>query len=440
MPVGYSLVKIAADTLAAVEKGSYMDAEGSTHILDDLGKSEFSSATEFYPPDSPLSVWTTSTPPVHAADAPKTEIVLCECSTLEGVQLLLLRARKISVLNFASANSPGGGFLGGSRAQEESIARSSNLYSSLMTPTAQHFYAHHKRGANKKNKYYSHAMIYTRGVQLIRSDAGAWIKPARVDMLTSAAVNSGAVRNREGGRDREGEESKGGGRAHFNSAAIAEASTFAFTPAEDVEQRIESVMRKRMGRLLYLFEQQGAQDLVLGSFGTGAFRNKVPMVAKLWVELLLAPHARFRHSFEMVVFAIIDQKTCAVFKDVFEESKLYHQTNFLTATIHFDHAMACSTNNKLTHVTQQLLALFNLHYHGARRTPRCPNELAAPVRRHKEVVEHSDAYLLLSFSLVSLPHTFCAASCTPTPTSNHRTRTNDAADTGNAQNVSGEGE
>ncbi|KAJ7021529.1 hypothetical protein C8F04DRAFT_1273581 [Mycena alexandri] len=85
-------------------------------------------------------------------------------------------------------------------------------------------------------------------------------------------------------------------------------------------------------------------------------------------------------------------------------------------------------------------SLFNLHYHGARRTPRCPNELAAPVRRHKEVVEHSDAYLLLSFSLVSLPHTFCAASCTPTPTSNHRTRTNDAADTGNAQNASGEGE
>ncbi|KAJ7032789.1 hypothetical protein C8F04DRAFT_1040185 [Mycena alexandri] len=292
MPVGYSLVKIAADTLAAVEKGSYMDAEGSTHTLDDLGKSEFSSATEFYPPDSPLSAWTTSTPPVHAAVAPKTEIVLCECSTLEGVQLLLPRARKIGVLNFASANSPGGGFLGGSRAQEESIARSSNLYSSLMTPTAQHFYAHHKLGANKKNKYYSDAMIYTRGVQLIRSDAGAWIRPARVDMLTSAAVNSGA------------------------------ASTIAFTPAKDVEQRIESVMRERMGRLLYLFEQRGAQDLVLGSFGTGAFRNKVPMVAKLWVELLLAPHARFRHSFEMVAFAIIDQKTCAVFKDIFEESKV----------------------------------------------------------------------------------------------------------------------
>ncbi|KAJ7701991.1 hypothetical protein B0H16DRAFT_1440606 [Mycena metata] len=289
MPVGYSLVKIATDTLAAVEKGSYLDAEGSIHTLDDLGKPEFSSATEFYPPDSPLSTWATSTPPARAADTKKTDIVLCQCSTLEGVRLLLAHARKIGVLNFASANSPGGGFLGGSRAQEESIARSSNLYSSLVTPTAQQFYAHHKRGANQKNKYYSHAMVYSRGVQLIRTDAGAWIKPARVDMLTSAAVNSGA----------------------------------ASTPVKDVEQRIESVMRERMGRLLYLFEQQGAQDLVLGSFGTGAFRNKVPMVAKLWVELLAGRDARFRHSFETVAFAILDQKTCAVFKEVFlEESNV----------------------------------------------------------------------------------------------------------------------
>ncbi|KAJ7747746.1 hypothetical protein B0H16DRAFT_1663567 [Mycena metata] len=281
-------------TLAAVEKGSYTDAEGNTHTLDDLGKSEFSSATEFYPPDSPLSTWATSTPPARAADTKKTDIVLCHCSTLEGVRLLLPRARKIGVLNFASANRPGGGFLGGARAQEESIARSSNLYSSLMTPTGQCFYTHHKRGANKKNKYYSHSMIYTRGVQLIRSDDGAWIRPARVDMLTSAAVNSGAVKNRELGRD-----------------------------PQDVEQRIESVMRERMGRILYLFEQQRAQDLVLGSFGTGVFRNKVPMVAKLWVELLVGPDARFRDSFETVAFAIIDQKTSAVFKEVFEELQAY---------------------------------------------------------------------------------------------------------------------
>ncbi|KAJ7747758.1 hypothetical protein B0H16DRAFT_1554470 [Mycena metata] len=327
MPLGNPLAKIAADTLAAVEKGSYTDAEGNTHSLDDLGKSEFSSATEFYPPDSPLSAWATSTPPTRDADAPKTELLLSKCSTLEGVQLLLPRARKIGVLNFASATRPGGGFLGGARAQEESIARSSNLYSSLMTPTGQRFYAHHKSAANTKNKYYSHSMIYTQGVQLIRSDDGAWIRPARVDILTSAAVNAGVVRQREGkDGDSEEDEPKGGIKAYFKPAAAAAKDTStsapAPAPAKDVEQTIESVMRERMGRLLYLFEKQGAQDLVLGSFGTGVFQNKVPMVAKLWVELLVGPDARFRHSFETVAFAIIDQKTCAVFKEVFEESKV----------------------------------------------------------------------------------------------------------------------
>ncbi len=42
----------------------------------------------------------------------------------------------VLVLNFASARNPGGGFLGGSQAQEESLARSSALYASLLTQPA----------------------------------------------------------------------------------------------------------------------------------------------------------------------------------------------------------------------------------------------------------------------------------------------------------------
>jgi hypothetical protein len=238
------------------------------------------------------------------------------------VQYCVPLARKLGVLNFASATRPGGGFISGARAQEESIARSSNIYSSLMTPPAQRFYATHKTGT--KTKYYTHAMIYTRGVQIFRSDAGEWVPPTTVDVLTSAAVNAGVVRTREGGGDKE--KGEGGGiKAYFKPASGASTSTH--TNAEpdqpasvkDVEKAIEDVMRERMGRLLYLFEKEGMQDLVLGSFGTGVFRNKVPMVAKLWVELLAASDARFKNSFQRVAFAIIDQKTCAVFKEVFTD-------------------------------------------------------------------------------------------------------------------------
>ncbi|KAJ7935189.1 hypothetical protein B0H13DRAFT_1949991 [Mycena leptocephala] len=323
-----SLAKITQDTLAAVEHGSYTDSDGNTHTVADFSNSP--SATEFYPPDSSLSSWTTSAPPPTASH--QTSLVLCKSSTLEGVRYCvpLAAGRKIGVLNFASATRPGGGFLGGARAQEESIARSSNLYSSLMTATGQRFYALHKSAEMKSNKYYSHSMIYTRGVQLFRSDAGDWVPPATVDMLTSAAVNAGVVRQREGGGgDKDEDKAKGaadGIKKFFkpvaDAATTASSSKPTPAPTKDVEKAIEDVMRERMGRVLYLFENEGVEDLVLGSFGTGVFRNKVPMVAKLWVELLAAPNARFKNSFQRVAFAIIDQKTCAVFKEVFIELKV----------------------------------------------------------------------------------------------------------------------
>ncbi|KAJ7496848.1 hypothetical protein FB451DRAFT_1208987 [Mycena latifolia] len=303
------LVKIAETTLAAVEKGTYTDSDGNTHTIDDLSKS--STATQYYPPDSSLSAWATSPPVPHVA-SPQTELVLCKNSTIEGVQYCTPLARKIGVLNFASAMRPGGGFQTGARAQEESLARSSNIYSSLMTPVGQQFYALHKTGT--KSKYYTHAMIYTRDVQFFRSDAGDWVRPTRVDMLTSAAVNAGVVRQRQGGDKSEGA-GKNGIQAHFKPVAPA-------ASAKDVETAIEDVMRERMARVLFLFEKEGAQDLVLGSFGTGVFQNKVDVVARLWVELLAGPDARFKNSFQRVVFAIIDQKTWAIFQQVFNSLKV----------------------------------------------------------------------------------------------------------------------
>ncbi|KAF8146861.1 hypothetical protein K438DRAFT_1868513 [Mycena galopus ATCC 62051] len=317
------LAKIAADTLAAVERGSCTDPDGNTHTIVDLSKTP--AATDYYAPESALSSWATSFPPSESsANAPVTQFVLLKSSTLEGVQhcVSLAQGRKIGVLNFASATRPGGGFISGARAQEESIARSSNLYSSLMTPTGQRFYALHKSGDEKKNKYYTHAMIYTRGVQLFRNDDGEWVAPTTVDVLTSAAVNAGVVRSREGEADDEERKTEGGIKAYFKPVANASSSSASSpprAPTKDVEKAIEDVMRERMGRLLRLFENEGTQDLVLGSFGTGVFRNKVPMVAKLWVELLVAPEARFKKSFRRVAFAIIDEKTCVVFREVFTE-------------------------------------------------------------------------------------------------------------------------
>ena len=81
---------------------------------------------------------------------------------------------KIGILNFASAKHPGGGFLNGAEAQEESIARSSTLYPSLISPTAEAFYTVHRH--DPQAGYYSHSMIYSPNVLLLRDDDGSYLK------------------------------------------------------------------------------------------------------------------------------------------------------------------------------------------------------------------------------------------------------------------------
>ena len=288
--------RIADETLAAIERGE-VQLQGSTYGFHDVVSYSIEN-TIFFPPDSPLATWSTSAPP--APSSSPAQLVLCEGSTLQRARALLqeLNANaastggdpaRIGVLSFASATKPGGGFLSGAQAQEESLARASTLYTSLVTPTANQFYELHKK--DRRGGFYSHAMIFSPSVIVLRDDAGAWLPPHQIEVVTCAAVNAGVVRERAGespSRD------------------------------ADVGARIESVMRERMARILFLFEQQGLRNIVLGSFGTGVFRNDVSMIADIWFDLLAEGGARFIHSFDRVVFGIVDKRTAERFKAVFE--------------------------------------------------------------------------------------------------------------------------
>lgn len=88
-----------------------------------------------------------------------------------------------------------------------------------------------------------------------------------------------------------------------------------------MEEEIARVMKERMARILYLFEQSGVPDLVLGSFGTGVFRNTVRVVASIWLDLLVVDGARFKGSFDHVVFAILDRETYDEFQKTFKEGR-----------------------------------------------------------------------------------------------------------------------
>ena len=291
-----SLRDIAQETLATIEHGSYELDDISYQLTPNVERSKQN--TLYYAPNSSLSEW--SSPPLAGPNRPRssehTEISIIEISTLQGARLMSESPppdssdpRKIGVLNFASAKNPGGGFLRGARAQEESIARSSTLYPTLKTDAAQQFYNLHTR--DPKGGYYSHAMIYSPGVLLLRDDRGGWTAPTEVDVLTSPAVNAGVARR----------------------------TLYGMMAGNSVEGQIETTMRERMARILFLFEQQAVQDVVLGSFGTGVFKNDVGMVARIWADLLSVKDARFKCSFDRVVFAIIGKPTFDEFKATFEQ-------------------------------------------------------------------------------------------------------------------------
>lgn len=201
-PKKKKFVEIAESTLDALDRGSYM--------LEDVGEIYLTEAiarcvenTRLYPPEGVLSAWP-SLPSLSSSSLARAQlpshsvpstpssigrekdckIIILQISTLAGARLLATTTarsgghtietereeNKIGILNFASAKHPGGGFQNGAQAQEESIARSSTLYPSLICPSSEPFYTLHRH--DPQAGYYSHSMIYSPNVLLLRDDEG----------------------------------------------------------------------------------------------------------------------------------------------------------------------------------------------------------------------------------------------------------------------------
>jgi uncharacterized protein (TIGR02452 family) len=254
-------------------------------------------STKYFGSNSSLSKWAITPTPISKKPS-ATQTSILQITTIDAARLLQNTfnhnpqetAGIIGVLNFASATKPGGGFKNGAEAQEESIARSSTLYATLTTPEATKFYDLHKSESSENNAaFYSHGMVYSPKVLVFRDDDGLWTPHFEIDVLTCAAVNAGEILKNTNGVN--------------NPAAMV---------------NIEKEMMERMGRILCLFEQKGARNIVLGTFGTGVFKNDVATVTRIWAQLLILPTARFRHSFDRVIFAVTGDTTYNDFKSGFE--------------------------------------------------------------------------------------------------------------------------
>ena len=167
-------------------------------------------------------------------------------------------AGKTAVLNFASYKNPGGGFLAGSRAQEESLCHESFLYNVLCQFPK--YYNHNQQylnyGLYNNRALYTPDVIFTRGTQ-----------QAKCDVITCAAPN---------------------------------ATTFFKYNADQGEDMNQHVLESRIAFVLDIAADNCVDHLILGAYGCGVFGQDPENVAQIFKDMLTNEY-RF---FPTITFAV----------------------------------------------------------------------------------------------------------------------------------------
>lgn len=166
---------------------------------------------------------------------------------------------KVCILNFASAKHPGGGFLTGARAQEESLCRCSTLYRHLESHSD--LYKWSNEHLNKG--LYSTWAIYSPKVSIFRDGRDYGFRNEKTaSFITCPAVNAGAARR------------------------------------HDISQeKIDAEMKKRIEHIIKVAAVNGEKHLVLGAFGCGVFRNDPERVAEIFLNVLFEYGGYFSYEF-----------------------------------------------------------------------------------------------------------------------------------------------
>jgi uncharacterized protein (TIGR02452 family) len=161
-------------------------------------------------------------------------------------------------LNFANGVHPGGGFLGGARAQEEVLCRSSALYETLVGDP---MYEAHARRAESDSTDWA---IYSPDVPVFRCDGGTTLdRPWLLSFITCAAP---------------------------------------YAPAMG-QPRSAQLLAQRIRRVLAIARSYGHPSVVLGAWGCGAFHNDPDRAARDFREALAGPYLG---AFSAVAFAVTD--------------------------------------------------------------------------------------------------------------------------------------
>lgn len=228
-----------------------------------------------------LKAWRLEAYEEGRANGSQPETRVKNISTVEAIRILAAEGKNdIGVLNFASAKNPGGGFLNGAKAQEESLAVSSTLYPTLIA----HEEYYRENRAHRSMMYLDYG-IYSPEVVFFRDETFRLTDtPVAASVLTLPAVNMGQV----------------------------------IQKGESVEEA-KQVMRRRMKLALAIFAEQKAKHLVLGAYGCGVFQNDPKEIAGWWNELL---EEGMGQHFASVFHAVLDRSRDGACIKAFQEQSI----------------------------------------------------------------------------------------------------------------------
>jgi uncharacterized protein (TIGR02452 family) len=264
----------AKDTVSICEAGFYLAPSGKRVDIAATAK-KAAEGTVMYSPDDTM-------PPNENRSTSPTAFEVVNETTFNALARPDGLGGHAGCLNFASAKNPGGGFLTGAQAQEEALARSSALYPCLLKVPQ-----YYERNRANRSTIYLDLVIYSPLVPFFRNDDGVLLeRPILASVITAPAPNAGAVTQNE----------------PQNAAAI------------------EQALRRRAELVLRVASAHKIEQLVLGAWGCGVFRNDPRMVAAIFADLL-KPAGKFAGAFPHVVCAVFDRSegetTYRAFAEVF---------------------------------------------------------------------------------------------------------------------------
>jgi uncharacterized protein (TIGR02452 family) len=249
----------------AAERGWY--DHGSTRVDWSAQVAAARAATLSIPPDAHLP-----TPPCpHFAT---TIAQVANETTLGAARRLVDQGLRVLALNFANGIHPGGGFLHGARAQEETLCRSSALHDTLVGDPM--YEAHLDRQQADSTDW----AILSPDVPVFRTDDGTTLpQPWPLSVLTCAAP-----------------------------------------VADQIGQPLAGdLLERRIHRVLAIAHAHGYPALVLGAWGCGAFGNDPVRTAR---DFRHALETSFGGAFSHALFAITDwspnRRFLGPFRDAFD--------------------------------------------------------------------------------------------------------------------------